>query len=45
VYFENSSYVINKLAPPPTIILQLSKPLTTDVTVRVTDKEGTATSE
>ena len=45
VFFEKSSYTIDKATFPPNIYLYLSKSLETNVTVTVTDKEGTATSE
>ena len=45
VNFEKSSYTIEKFNVPPAILLQLSEKLPTDVTIKVRDKEGTATSK
>ena len=45
ISFVEPSYTINKRARPPSILLQLSKPLSTNISITVRDKEGTATGE
>ena len=41
----SASYTFNKRVPPPSVLLQLRKPLSINTTVMVTDKEDTAISE
>ena len=45
VFFEKSSYTVDKFLPQLSIFLHLSKPMKTDVAITIIDKEGTATSE
>ena len=45
VSFDKSSYIINKLLPPPTAKLRLSQSLPNDVTINITDQAGTATGK
>lgn len=45
VSFAKSSYVVRKVGIPPSAVLRLSSAMSTDVTIKLRDKQITATSK
>ena len=45
VFFKKSSYVMQTIPPPQYVQVILGTPIPFDVTVKITDTEGTATSK